>query len=157
MAFPPGPLGAQPEIGVFPAVQIPGVEAAQLLEQTRTDQTAGGGDQPHLPRLVDDRMIARQSGVDVMWIAVFGDAHPGMLDGPIREEQLRPDNAGFRMLSCVARQRLGPTRLRQGVVVEKDQALPICRRRPSVTGSAEADIWRQPDRTDATCRVPLEQ
>ena len=130
----------QAEVDVFEPVQERGVEAPGPFEDLTTDQEAPARDHLHPPRLVHRGMVAGEADVDVSRLAVLVDRDPGVLDRPVRIEQLAADDPDLLGPRGIPREGVEPAVERDRVVVEEDQMLARRHGRPVIAGSRIAQV-----------------
>ena len=145
---------AQAQVHVLERVAEGRVEAAGALEGRAPDQHACGGHRLKGPRPLDGRMVGREARVDVPRAAVLADRDAGVLHGAVGEQQLRPDRGRLRVGVGMVDQRIQPSGVRLGVVVQEDEQLAArrgrarryrrrrIRRSAPSSGSAPGPGWR---------------
>jgi hypothetical protein len=124
------PALREPEakVGVFEAVAEDRVEAADGRELAPPHEHARAGHDPHGARAIDGGVVRREADVEVPRVAVVAERGAGVLDGAVREQELRADDGRFAMAVGVRHERVEPAFARQRVVVEKDDEF-ACRHR----------------------------
>ena len=140
---------SQAQVDVLTIVQKVGIKAARFEEGGAPEEDAGRGDDPVAARLIDRRVVGREAGINVARVVVLANGHPGVLDGIVEIQQLAAHDRGRRVVFGVLHQRVEPARLRQRVVVEKDEVVTRSRRRTRVAGRGKPVVFRQAYRRDS--------
>ena len=133
------------EIGVFVIRRcVARVEAAACHEQRARDRDRCAAGVVAVAQIGEARIFRRFELAVVPAAAVIEDHAAGFLQTAVGIEQLRADEADIRMVGERGQQCVKPARLRDGVVIEKDQIFAPSERRAVVARGDKAAVLRAP-------------